>query len=122
MLIPENMNDISEAFSRLNDTYGDPQKLVNFELKKLENFEQFPNCDDGSYTMGTRAQAEWLLKAETVLNELLKMAEDEDADLDLTRSVYGPQTTKILLDKFPLVLHLTKLGLWLKTNGFQLQA
>ena len=64
----------------------------------------FPNSDDGSYTMGTRAQAEWLLQVETVLAELLKMASDPDADRDLKRSVYGPQTTSTLLSKFPLVL------------------
>ena len=34
-LVPEHMNDVQEAFKRLGDTYGDPQKLVNFELKKL---------------------------------------------------------------------------------------
>ena len=54
--------------------------------------------------MGTRAQAEWLLKAETILGELMKMAEDDDADVDLKRSVLGPQTTAALLAKFPLVL------------------
>ena len=103
-LVPEHMNDIDEAFKRLSETYGDPQKLVNFELKKLEKLDMFPNSDDGSYTMGTRAQAEWLLKVETVLAELIKMASDPDVDRDLHRSVYGPQTTSILLAKFPLVL------------------
>jgi hypothetical protein len=103
-LVPEHMNDVQEAFKRLTDTYGDPQKLVNFELKKLEKVEMFPNSDDGSYTMGTRAQAEWLLQVETVLAELIKMASDTDADRDLKRSVYGPQTTSTLLAKFPLVL------------------
>ena len=103
-LIPENMNDVDKAFQRLNDTFGDPQKLVNFELKKLEKIDLFPNSDDGSYSMGTRAQAEWLLSIETVLAELIKMASADDADRDIKRSVYGPQTTSVLLNKFPLVL------------------
>ena len=54
--------------------------------------------------MGTRAQAEWLLKAETILGKLMKMTEDDDADVDLKRSVLGPQTMAALLAKFPLVL------------------
>ena len=103
-LVPEHMNDVDDAFKRLSETYGDPQKLVNYELKKLEKVDMFPNSDDGSYTMGTRAQAEWLLQVETVLAELIKMAKDPDVDRDLHRSVYGPQTTSTLLAKFPLIL------------------
>ena len=104
VLIPETMENIQEAFKRLKDVYGDPQKLVNFELNKLKTVALFPNCDDGSYTMATRAQAEWLLHMETVLNELVKMGNDQDADRDLKRSVYGPQTTSLILAKFPSVL------------------
>ena len=103
-LVPESMNDVQKAFKRLSDTYGDPQKLVNFELKKLEKLSMFPNCDDGLYTMGTRDQAEWLLQVETVLTEMIKMASEDDADRDLKRSVYGPQTSSTLLAKFPLIL------------------
>ena len=103
-LIPDNMNDVDKAFQRLNDTYGDPQKLVNFELKKLEKLELFPNSDDGSYSLGTRAQAEWLLNIETISTELINMATADDADRNIQRSVYGPQTTSLLLNRFPLVL------------------
>ena len=103
-LVPEHMNDVEAALNRLSESFGDPQKLVNFELKKLEKVDMFPNSSDGSYTMGTRPQAEWLLKVETVLAELIKMASDPDVDKDLHRSVYGPQTSTTLLSKFPLVL------------------
>ena len=103
-LVPESMESVQAAFSRLSDTYGDPQKLVNFELKKLEKVILFPNCDDGSYTVGTRAQAEWLLQLETVIDELMKMGNEDDVETDLKRSVFGPQTTTIILNKFPLVL------------------
>ena len=98
------MNDVEAALNRLSESFGDPQKLVNFELKKLEKVDMFPNSSDGSYTMGTRPQAEWLLKVDTVLAELIKMASDPDVDKDLHRSVYGPQTSTTLLSKFPLVL------------------
>ena len=103
-LVPESLDDISKAFDRLADTYGDPQKLADFELKKLNTVSMIPNCDDGSYTLCTRAQAEWLLSLETVLAELVKMGNADDADIDLTRSVFGPQTTSIILGKFPPVL------------------
>ena len=46
-LFPETMLDITEALKRLGDTYGDPQKLVNFEVKRLEKVTMFPNCEDG---------------------------------------------------------------------------
>jgi len=52
-LVPDTTESVEAAFSRLSDTYGDPQKLVNFELKKLDKVTMFPNCDDGSYTVGT---------------------------------------------------------------------
>ena len=103
-LVPDTTESVEAAFSRLSDTYGDPQKLVNFELKKLEKVTMFPNCDDGSYTVGTRQQAEWLLQLETVVAELVKMGSEEEAEIDLMRSVFGPQTTTIILNKFPLVL------------------
>ena len=32
------------------------------------------------------------------------MATADDADRDIQRSVYGPQTTSLLLNRFPLVL------------------
>ena len=100
-LVPETMLDITEALKRLGDTYGDPQKLVNFEVKKLEKVTMFPNCDDGSFTVCTRSQAEWLLQVETILDELDKMGKDDDASRDLQRVVYGPQTTNTVLGKFP---------------------
>ena len=98
------MATVDEAFTRLSDTYGDPQKLVNFELKKLESVTMFPNCEDNSYTVCTRQQAQWLLQLETVLSDLIKMGSDEAAVIDLQRSVFGPQTTTIILNKFPPVL------------------
>ena len=71
---------------------------------KLESVSQFPNCDDGSYTVCTRSQAEWLLCMETILVDLIKMGMDDDAELDLKISVFGPQTTSVILGKFPSVL------------------
>ena len=65
------------------------QKLVNFELKKLENVSQFPNCDDGSYTVCTMSQTEWFLCMETILVDLIKMGMPDYAELDLKRSVFG---------------------------------
>ena len=103
-LVPDTMESVQAALTRLNDTYGDPQKLVNFELKRLEKVTMFPNCDDGSYTVGTRVQAEWLLQVETIVDELIKMGNEDDVETDLKRSVYGPQTTSIILNKFPLSL------------------
>ena len=103
-LVPDTMTGVEAAFTRLSDTYGDPQKLVNFELKKLEKVTMFPNCDDNSYTVCTRQQAEWLLLLETALLELMKLGSDEEAELDLQRCVFGPQTTNIILNKFPPVL------------------
>ena len=103
-LVPDTTESVEAAFTRLSDTYGDPQKLVNFELKKLEKITMFPNCDDGTYTVGTRQQAEWLLQLETIIADMVKMGTDADADIDLQRSVLGPQTTNIILNKFPLIL------------------
>ena len=103
-LVPDTMKNVQDAFKRLSDMYGDPQKLVNSELKKLEALTMFPNCDDGSYTMGTIAQAKWLLQVETIMTELVRMGSDDDADRDLKRSVYGPQTTSTILSKFPPIL------------------
>ena len=97
-LVPESMNDVQKAFKRLSDTYGDPQKLVNFELKKLEKLSMFHNCDDGSYTMGTRDQAEWLLQVETVLTEMIKMASEDDADRDLFMAL---KLLQLFLPSFP---------------------
>ena len=35
------MNDIEAALNRLGESFGDPQKLVNYELKKLEKVDMF---------------------------------------------------------------------------------
>ena len=57
-----------------------------------------------SYCLGTRAQAEWLLQVETILTELVKIGTEDEADRDLQQAVFCPQTTNLLLDKFPLLL------------------
>ena len=103
-LVPDSTENIDTAFTRLNDTYGDAQKLVNFELKRLEKVSMIPNCDDSSYTICTRQQAEWLLQIETILSDLIRMGSEDDVDVDLMRSVFGPQTTVVVLQKFPPVL------------------
>ena len=103
-LVPDTTDTIDAAFTRLASTYGDPLKLVNFELKKLEKISMVPNCEDASYTLCTRAQAEWLIQLEIVLCDLIKMGKDDEAALDLKRSVFGPQTTSLILGKFPPVL------------------
>ena len=103
-LVPDTMESVDAAFTGLSSTYGDPLKLVNFELKKLDKLSFIPNCEDSSYTVCTRQQAEWLLQLEIILVELIKMGSDEEATTDLSRSVFGPQTTCIVLSKFPPVL------------------
>ena len=40
-LVPEHMNDVEAALNRLSESFGDPQKLVNYELKKLEKVDMF---------------------------------------------------------------------------------
>ena len=62
-LVPDTMDNVDVAFARLNETYGDAQKLVNFELKKLESVSTIPNCADNSFTICTRQ----LLRAWTKL-------------------------------------------------------
>ena len=103
-LVPDTMDSLDSAFERLSSTYGDPQRLVNHEIKKLDKVSLIPNCEDGSYTLCTRQQAEWLLQLEIIIVELIKMGSEEEAALDLQRCVFGPQTTSAVLGKFPPVL------------------
>ena len=95
-LVPDTMESVDAAFSRLNDTYGDAHKLVNFELKKLEKVAIIPNCDDNSFTICTRSQAVWLLSLETIILDLIKMGSEDDASIDIQRLVFGPQTTSTI--------------------------
>ena len=105
-LVPDTMTSVKDAFNRLRNSYGDPQKLVNFQLKKLENLPMFPNCEDGSYTVCNRTQAEWLLSVGTTLDELVKIIDDGTADGELKCCVLSPQTSSIILEKFPSSLRI----------------
>ena len=40
-LVPDTMDSLDSAFERLSSTYGDPQRLVNHEIKSLTRFHLF---------------------------------------------------------------------------------
>ena len=41
--VPDGIKDIEEAFSRLNEAFGNPSKVMNFNLKALEDLGTMPS-------------------------------------------------------------------------------
>ena len=72
--VPDGVKDIQEAFSRLSEAFGNPSKVMNFQLKALEDLGTMPSEKLANGQLNYSRKIEWLLKLEVILGKILDLS------------------------------------------------
>ena len=70
--IPQDMDDIDEAWRILTHIYGDPTRVMAARKQKLMSLGPLPH--DGKDAKVLKAQVEWLVSLETTLTDIMGLA------------------------------------------------
>ena len=70
--IPQDMDDIDEAWRILTHIYGDPTRVMQARKQKLMSLGPLPH--DGKDAKVLKAQVEWLVSLETTLTDIMGLA------------------------------------------------
>ena len=96
--VPEGVKDIEEAFRRLNEAFGNPSKLMAFQLQALEDLGTLPaeKLPNGQYSFVRRI--EWFLKLEVILGKILNLSSRSSK---LAHEAFSSSTYRKLWGRFP---------------------
>ena len=96
--VPDGVIDISEAFRRLNEAFGNPSKVMGFNIKALEDLGMLPpeKGTNGQYNYGN--QIEWYLKLEVILSKILELSKRSSK---LAHEAFSSATYRKLWARFP---------------------
>ena len=70
----DGVKDIEEAFERLNEAFGNPAKVMGFNLKALEDLGTMPSEKLANGQLSYSKRIEWLLKLEVILAKILDLS------------------------------------------------
>ena len=62
--VPDGVKDIEEAFKRLSEAFGNPSKVMNFNLKAMEDLGTLPPDRLPNSQPNFAKKIEWFLKLE----------------------------------------------------------
>ena len=96
--VPDGITDISEAFRRLNEAFGNPSKVMGFHIKALEDLGMLPPEKTGNGQFNYSKQIEWYLKLEVILNKILELSKRNSK---LAHEAYSSATYRKLWMRFP---------------------
>ena len=96
--VPDGVKDISEAFSRLNEAFGNPAKVMAFNIKALEDLGTMPSEKLASGQLSYTKRIEWLLRLEVILEKILDLA---GRSPKLAHEAFSSSTYKKLWARFP---------------------
>ena len=96
--VPEGVTDIDEAFTRLQEAFGNPSKLMAFNLKSLEDLGQLPSEKSHNGQYNYARQIEWYLKLEVILTKILDLSKRSSK---LSHEAFASSTYRKLWDRFP---------------------
>ena len=96
--VPHGVKDIEEAFRRLNEAFGNPSKIMAFNLKALEDLGFLPpdKLPSGQFSFGRRI--EWLLKLEVILAKIIELSKRSSK---LAHEAFASSTYRKLWARFP---------------------
>ena len=95
-LIPENSTkSVEQAWEILGKAFGDPERVMDYFLDKLEEFGKFPRKKGGG---GVRTQIEWLLKIESVVQKIEELGDRDD---ELADVAFSKDTIRTIVNLFP---------------------
>ena len=96
--VPEGVKEIEEAFSRLNEAFGNPSKVMNFNLKALEDLGIMPSEKLSNGLLNYSRKIEWLLKLEVILGKILELSKRSSK---LAHEAFSSSTYRKLWARFP---------------------
>ena len=96
--VPDGVKDIEEAFSRLSEAFGNPTKVMNHNLKALEDLGTMPldKLSNGQFNYSKKI--EWLLKLEVILGKILELSSRSSK---LAHEAFASSTYRRLWARFP---------------------
>ena len=103
--VPDGVSDIVEAFRRLNEAFGNPNKVMGYNLKALEDLGTLPPEKLSSGHYNYNKQIEWYLKLEVILGKILDLSRRSSR---LAHEAFASSTYRKLWARFP-TSHIQKL-------------
>ena len=96
--VPDGVTDIEEAFRRLNEAFGNPSKVMTYNLKALEDLGTLPpeKLSNGQYNYAK--QIEWFLKFEVILGKILDLS---GRSSKLAHEAFASSTYRKIWARFP---------------------
>ena len=96
--VPDGVKDIQEAFNRLNEAFGNPSKVMNYNLKALEDLGSMPSEKLPNGQLSYAKKIEWLLKLEVILGKIIDLSERSSK---LAHEAFSSSTYRKLWARFP---------------------
>ena len=96
--VPDGVKDIEEAFNRLNEAFGNPSKVMAYQLKALDDIGMMPADKQANGQLSYTRRIEWLLKLEVILGKILELSQRSSK---LAHEAFGSSTYRKLWSRFP---------------------
>ena len=96
--VPDGVKDIEEAFKRLSEAFGNPSKVMNFNLTDLEELGTLPPERLPNGQLNFAKKIEWLLKLEVILGKILDLSQRSSK---LAHEAFSSSTYRKLWARFP---------------------
>ena len=99
-IIPENLEDIEQAFQLLKAIYGDPSRVMKAKKAKLMALGNFPK-PGSKQPSHLKMQVEWLVSMELLLKEVFHLS---TLSKDMYCEIFSPSTLRSIKSFFPYYL------------------
>ena len=96
--VPDGTKDIEEAFTRLNEAFGNPSKLMSHQIKALEDLGMMPSEKLSTGQLSYTKKIEWLLRLEVILDKILDLSK---RSTKLAHEAFSSNTYRKLWARFP---------------------
>ena len=96
--VPDGVKDIEEAFNRLNEAFGNPSKVMAYQLKGLDDIGMMPADKQANGQLSYTRRIEWLLRLEVILGKILELSQRSSK---LAHEAFGSSTYRKLWSRFP---------------------
>ena len=96
--VPDGIKDIEEAFKRLGEAFGNPSKVMSFNLKAMEDLGTLPPERMPGGQLNFAKRIEWFLKLEVILEKILDLSKRSSK---LAHEAFSSSTYRKLWAIFP---------------------
>ena len=96
--VPDGVSSIDEAFKRLSEAFGNPSKIMDFNLKSLVDLGMMPPDKLPNGQPNFAKKIEWLLKMEVILAKIIELS---GRSSKLAHEAFSSSTYRKLWARFP---------------------